>query len=142
MNEFDLPFKGRPEAKIQQQLEMFLKARNWYVKSTHGNAYQSGFPDIYAHHIQYRARWIEVKVTGHYQFTRAQLRDFPMMSAFGVGIWILTAATEDEYRKLWLPPNWSHYLPVNKVHSRRVNPKGHGYVPKYETPGLPKKDKK
>ena len=142
-DEFALRVQTRPEAKIQDELERFLKARDWFVKSTHGNAYQSGFPDLYCHHVKYRARWIECKVEGHYVFTRAQLLEFPKMSAFGVGIWILTDANEEEYRKLWLPPNWNQFCSVNKVHSKRVRTKVHGYVPRYPTPGWPpSKDKK
>jgi hypothetical protein len=29
--------------------------------------------------------------------------------AFGIGIWILTAATQAEYDKLFAPPNWCDY---------------------------------
>jgi hypothetical protein len=29
--------------------------------------------------------------------------------AFGIGIWILTAATQAEYDKLFRPPNWRAY---------------------------------
>jgi hypothetical protein len=77
---------------------------------THGSMYQSGFPDIYATHSKYGARWIEVKNPEHYTFTNAQLECFPKMSANGTRIWILVAATEGEYRKLFGPENWSSYL--------------------------------
>lgn len=143
MSEFNLKLHTRPEAKIQSDLINFLKIRDWYVHSTHGNMYQSGFPDLYCHHSRYRARWIECKVKERYSFTKAQRLEFPKMSAFGVGIWILTAATEEEYHKLWLPPNWHEYLSVNKVHTKNRTSKHkiieHGYVPKYPTPGLKEK---
>lgn len=80
------------------------------VKETHGNAYQSGFPDVYATHERYFMRWIEVKVPEAFSFTPAQLRDYPVMRAKGSPIWILTAATDEEYEKLFKPCNLSEYL--------------------------------
>lgn len=103
------PKKG-PEAKIQQELIYFLQAREWLVKPTHGNLYQSGFPDLYCAHHRYGQRWVEVKNPLAYRFTGAQLTEFPRFSAAGAGIWILTAATEDEYAKLFGPENWFTYL--------------------------------
>ena len=99
-----------PEAKIQSEIEFALRGREWYVKSTHGNMYQSGFPDIYAYHKKHGQRWIEVKYKEHYVFTPAQLENFPMMSAFGIGIWILVSADQNELQKLFQPPNWHLYL--------------------------------
>jgi len=103
------PKKG-PEAKIQAAIVNMLRQREWLVKETHGNLYQSGFPDLYACHHDYRARWIEVKNPTAYRFTGAQLRDFPRFSAAGAGIWILVAATESEYQKLFGPENWFSFL--------------------------------
>lgn len=108
----------KPETKIQQSIIDFLKVRDWGVRQTHGNMYQSGFPDLFAYHLRYGTRWIEVKVDGHYSFTVAQLEVFPEFSAKGVGIWILTAATNTEYQKLFRPANWHMYLQIMKHHSR------------------------
>jgi len=107
-----------PEAKIQKALIDFLKIRDWSVKETHGNLYQSGFPDLYAYHVRYGTRWIEVKVKDKYKFTAAQLETFPDFSAKNVGIWILVAATEAEYEKLFKPAQWHTFLDVMKVNSR------------------------
>lgn len=107
------PFKPKPagpEAIIQGNLIDYLTVRSWFVKETHGNMYQQGFPDLYACHRMYGSRWIEVKNPVSYKFTPAQLHDFPMFSAKGVGVWILVAATEFEYRKLFSPANWHQYL--------------------------------
>lgn len=106
--------KRGPERKIQDNLINFLKIRDWLVMETHGNMYQRGFPDLYCAHAQYKQRWIEVKVDGAYSFTPAQLEYFPKLTSCGVGIWILTAATEDEYKKLFSPPNWWQYLDAMK----------------------------
>jgi len=103
-----------PEEIIQEEICKFLRIRGWFVKETHGNMYQSGFPDLRAAHPDYGTRWIEVKNPKHYVFTAAQLRDFPLMCAHRDFIWIMTAATEDEYAKLFKPCNWMMYLDVMK----------------------------
>lgn len=102
-------FKG-PERIIQDAIVAFLRVRGWHVMETHGNMYQSGFPDLYATHSKYGHRWIEVKNPGKYVFTPAQLEHFPKLAANGSRIWILTAATDSEYKKLFEEHNWWKYL--------------------------------
>lgn len=109
------PFKVRsrrgPEAIIQEHIITFLEARDWFVKATHGNKYQNGFPDLWASKKGYGHRWIEVKNgDGHYEFTPAQLKCFPLFCNNGSGVWILKEATVEEYNKLFKPPNWMQYL--------------------------------
>ena len=89
-----------------------LTLRGWYVKSTHGNLYQSGFPDVYATHYTHGVRWIEVKLPDMKgsKFTDAQWEVFPKLLANGTRIWILTAATEFEYAKLFKPCNLAEWL--------------------------------
>lgn len=99
-----------PEEIIQDAIVAFLRARQWFVKATHGNMFQSGFPDLYATHYHHGIRWIEVKNPKKYEFTPAQLEDFPKLTAHGTRIWILTAATESEYKKLFQEANWYQYL--------------------------------
>ena len=134
--EFNLRGPRRPEDKLVDELTAFLKIRDWYVKKMHGNAYQKGFPDLYIGHRKYGHRLVECKILGQYAFTENQLIEFPKMSGFGIGIWILVAATEEEYQKLWQPPNWYQYLPVNKAPRTRTVKKKSTYTPKYPTPGL------
>jgi len=105
------PVKG-PEAVIQDAIIKFLRERGWFVNPTHGNMYMRGFPDLYACKRRYGPRWIEVKNPEAYSFTPAQIEMFPRFSAEGVGIWILTAATQREYDKLFKPPNWWTYLKI------------------------------
>lgn len=107
-----IPGRKGPERIIQDALLKFLRGREWMVKETHGNMYQSGFPDLYCHHRRYGQRWIEVKNSKSYKFTPAQMEWFPIFSASNCGIWILTDATEQEYKKLWSPPNWHTYLKI------------------------------
>ena len=106
--------KAGPERIIQDALKVMLKGRDWLVMETHGNEFQFGFPDLYCAHLRYGSRWIEVKNPKNYSFTKAQMQFFPMMSSKGVGIWILTAATEYEYNKLFMPANWYTYLGIMK----------------------------
>lgn len=128
-----LNIRKYPEAKIQKAIIEFMEARGWYCKVIPGNATISGMPDLYTFHPKYRQRWVECKNPEKYAFTKQQIINFPEMSKFGVGIWILTAATQEEYEKLWKQPNWHEYLSVNQVRTRRVKEKEHNYVPKFPT---------
>lgn len=101
--------KHRPEWRIQQALIKFLTARKWLVEHTHGNLFQQGFPDLFLHHIKWGYRWVDCKVKGKYTFTKAQKQKWPIWERHGVGIWILTDATQEEYDKLFGPPNWRDY---------------------------------
>ena len=102
----------RPEAKIQNAIVDFLRAREWLVMVTHGNAYQSGFPDLFCCHSKYGQRWVEVKLPNMKgsRFTNAQLEDFPKICSHGSGVWVMTGTSEIEYEKLFKPPNWYQYL--------------------------------
>jgi len=110
MRSFKTKEKHGPEWHIQQNIITFLRAREWFVKSTHGNAYQSGFPDLFCSHRVYGQRWVEVKNLENYKFTAAQLDLFPLFVANGSGIWILVEANESEYQKLFKKCNWYLYL--------------------------------
>jgi len=101
--------KHGPEWFIQRDLKKFLKIRGWLVEQTHGNLFQDGFPDLFIAHPRYGVRWIDCKVPGRYEFTRAQRQKWPIWDSYGIGIWILTAATQEEYDKLFAPPNWKDY---------------------------------
>lgn len=110
--------RGRkgPEWIIQQAVIRLFAGHGWLVKSTHGNEYQSGFPDLYMCHNSYGARWVECKNPEKYSFTPAQSEWFPKFTAFGAGIWIVTAANEEQYRMVVAsPPNWHMFLPVMKL---------------------------
>lgn len=80
--------------------------------------FQQGFPDLYITHRSYGTRWVEVKNLKAYAFTPAQLKTFPLMVAHGSGVWVMVAATEEEYQKLFKPCNWWHYLQIMNPLSR------------------------
>jgi hypothetical protein len=104
----------QPENIIQTDIINFLRLRDWFVMNMTGNYEQMGVPDLYAAHEKYGPRWVEVKRKEKYRFTKWQLEIFPQLTAKGVGIWVLTAATEKEYKKLFGPANWYHFLEVMK----------------------------
>jgi len=107
--------RQRPEAEIQRAITLMLENRGWMVKVTHGSAYQSGFPDLYATHHRFGPRWVEVKNIEAYSITPAQAEDFPKLTDNGTKIWILCKATDDEYLKLFDPPNWQDYIRIRDV---------------------------
>lgn len=104
--------KKRPEDIIRDAIYDYMRLRGWYVMKTHGSMYQSGFPDLWTTHRRYGPRWVEIKKPGMKGsvFTPAQMDCFPQICANGSGVWILTAATESEYNKLFERYNWHTYL--------------------------------
>lgn len=98
-----------PEWYIQDELKTFLRARQWHVEQTHGNLFQTGFPDLFVAHRKWGTRWIDCKNPASYKFTGAQREKWPVWEAFGIGIWIIIAASQEEYDKLFGPPNWRDY---------------------------------
>lgn len=109
--------KNSGEAKIQDDIITMLRYKGWYVVATHGNLYQSGFPDLYATHHLYGIRWIEVKkpgMKGSY-FTAAQRMKFPLFSAHGTHIHVLVSASETEYLKLFMKENWQEYMMLDDM---------------------------
>jgi hypothetical protein len=74
-----------------------------------------GLPDLYICHPKWGCRWVEIKNAARYSFTAAQKRKWPVLERYGVGIWILTGADQDNYNRLFAAPNWRDY--VNKVWS-------------------------
>jgi hypothetical protein len=74
-----------------------------------GNMFQTGVPDLYAMHKEHGTRWIDMKNPVSYELTAAQRIKWPQWEENGVGIWIITGSTDEEYKKLFGPPNWRLY---------------------------------
>lgn len=96
------------EAQIQKRIIDKMTLKGWFVKSTHGNAYQKGLPDLFCCHQSYGIRWIEVKRAEKFKLTSAQLTVFTGFASKNLGVWILTH--ENEYDKLFGPANWHTFL--------------------------------
>lgn len=101
--------KHGPEWFIQRDLTHYLEVRGWLVERMIGNAFQVGIPDLYIHHPKWGSRWVDVKHPDRYYFTTAQRQKWPLWDSVGIGIWILTAADQVAYDKLFGPPNWKDY---------------------------------
>jgi hypothetical protein len=101
--------KHGPEYKVQAKFIEYLQCRNWRVERMIGNALQMGIPDIFIMHEKHGTRWVDLKAPGKYEFTRAQIHKWPLWEAKKVGIWIIRAATDEEYDKLFHPPNMREY---------------------------------
>ncbi len=99
-----------PEARIQQAIIAFLEDRGWEVKVMSASLYIYGFPDLWAGHRKYGERWIECKNPASYKFTPAQLEFFPIMIACKCPIFILTAADEENYKRLFGKSNLWIYM--------------------------------
>jgi|GEM_PF-1903689 len=99
----------KPESQIQEELIEFLKARQWHVDTISADMFQNGLPDLFCAHEEHGTRWVEVKRRTGYTFTNYQSQRWPVWDEFRIGIWILTAATQEEYDKLFKPANWRDY---------------------------------
>lgn len=111
-----------PEAKIQAALIRRLMGDGWFCKETHGNEFQSGFPDVFACHLSYGSRWIEVKQPTGFKIKDSQHETFHEFSKRNIGVWILTADTQWEVNKLLAPDNWYTFLTAFQTHNRASKP--------------------
>jgi hypothetical protein len=101
--------KHGPEYYIQCDLIQFLQDRGWLVERMIGNAFQTGIPDLFIAHPRWGQRWLDVKQPKRYSFTKAQKLKWPRWEKAGIGIWILTAANQEQYDLLFKSPNWREF---------------------------------
>lgn len=101
--------KTGPEAIIQREFIEYVQQRGWGVQRMVGGMYQYGIPDLYIFHKDHGQRWLDLKNPVKYSWTKAQRVTWPYWASMGIGIWIIVAATEEEYDKLFAPPNVMDY---------------------------------
>lgn len=104
----------KPEEIIADDCDKMYRGLGWYVKVIVGNKFQSGLPDRLITHKHHGPRLVEYKYAKKYSFTPAQWETFPLLLANGCGIWIVTAATPEEYKVLFGPPNVHLYMGHSK----------------------------
>lgn len=97
------------ECQIQCKLIEFLKARGWHVERMLANKFQTGIPDLFCYCRKWGMRWVEIKRRDRYSFTLRQRQKWPAWEKAGLGIWVLTAATQEQYDLLFKPPNWRQF---------------------------------
>jgi len=107
--------KHGPEYVLQRKIIKFLRGKGWHVERVAGGAMvggavQSGLPDLFVCHKKYGCRFVELKNESHYVFTTAQKWKFPLLMDNGCGIWILTEACDEQYKRLFREPNLWDYL--------------------------------
>lgn len=104
--------KHGPEFYIRRDIMAMLDRYGWIVRKMVAGAYNEGWPDLYAIHKSHGVRWIEVKLPNMVgsRWTPAQKHWFPIMENNGCPIWVLVAASESEYKKLFMPSNWFEYM--------------------------------
>lgn len=79
----------------------------WYVKKIHGSKYQSGLPDVYAHHLKFGGLWIELKHDKN-KLEDSQVHEFALMSKHGARIFVIRDVKEYP-EVLYHAPNWGTY---------------------------------
>lgn len=110
--------KQKQETLKGQELVAFMRERGWSIKKTHGNMYQSGWPDYYAYHRDYGQRWIELK-TELGKLEDSQVFQFKDMMNKNVGVWIIRG--KEDYNLLFKEANFNHYLTYGvKIFDRMI----------------------
>lgn len=101
--------ENKLELHIQRELVEFLRTRGWHVERMLADAYQNGIPDLFCFNRKWGMRWVEIKRPEGYSVTLRQRQKWPVWEKAGIGIWILTAATQQQYDLLFRPPNWRDF---------------------------------
>lgn len=105
----DPKFRDNPELRIRRRIKEYMEVRGWRVDITHGNKYQSGFPDLHCYHIEHGLRWIDAKNPLSYKYTTPQIKLWPKWEAVGCGVWIMFEGDDANYATLFEAPNFRKY---------------------------------
>lgn len=98
--------RGPRESVLLAQIRNALRRNGWLVEKTHGNCYQSGFPDLLCFHPVHGLRWVEVKRPSG-RLTTAQRVTFARWEGFKMGVWVFVSPTEVE--KIFESSNWREW---------------------------------
>jgi len=105
----DPVFRDQPELRIRTRIREFLDERGWMTDVTHGNEYMSGFPDLHCYHPDHGLRWVDAKNPKSYAYTPAQIWLWPKWESYGCGVWIMFEGDQENFEKLFDPPNFRTY---------------------------------
>jgi hypothetical protein len=107
------------ESTLASKVKILFENHGWVVINVHGNAFTKGLPDKYCVDITPRnssgktfgQRWIELKRPTVGRYTIDQVYTFPLIERAGIGVWVVTEATELAYNSVVAgPPNWRNFL--------------------------------
>ena len=99
-------FHSRPEAALQARIVPWLQERGWHVEVMHGNVFQKGIPDLLLYRADHGYKWVDVKLFVGSVLTKAQCQKWPKWDKAGMQIHIMRDCTDEEYQKIFGPPNW------------------------------------
>ncbi len=102
--------KQETDNQLRRKIVKYLTLRGWYVEPLLSNAYHDGIPVLYCFKREYGFRWVEPKRPDDRSLTRLQWRKFSEWEEVNLPIWILTAATQEQYDLLFGPPNWRAFI--------------------------------
>lgn len=105
----DPVFRDEPEKRIRRRIKEFMTDRGWRVDITHGNKYQSGFPDLHCYHKRFGLRWVDAKNPLSYKYTTPQIKLWPEWEKVGCGVWIMFDGDDANYKFLFQPPNFRKF---------------------------------
>ena len=101
--------RDKPEYKTKRtknDLVKYLEIRGWLTQRMSADAFLKGFPDLFCADNKWGTRWVEVRRPENHTLNKAQRRRWALWDELRIGIWVLTAATQEEFNKLYKPPNW------------------------------------
>ena len=105
----DPKFRDDPEKRIRTRIKKYMEDRDWRIDITHGNKYQSGFPDLHCYHLEYGLRWVDSKNPKRYAYTKPQIKLWPKWAEVGCGVWIMFEGDDKNYAALFKPPNFMDF---------------------------------
>lgn len=100
--------RTNPEKNLQNnKIIPMLESKGWLVEVMHASFILKGIPDLYCWHQGLDTfRWIDVKLPRGSVLTKAQIQKWHQWEQFGLGVWLIKGDSEEEYNKLFGPPNW------------------------------------
>ena len=107
------------EKELSDNIRVRLHLDGWHTEKSHGNAYQSGWPDLYCMHPEHGQCWIETKVRGK-KLEASQVTTFLKWHKHRVRIYIITSVDDLILVYKHKPPNWPEYYAMYGSYGKRI----------------------